>query len=181
MFPDAREVRLGPDERAELEARLNGPPHFGGAGEAAAGGLCPLDGRARGRGSGRRTVSHWRIRFAEEGLSGLDDRPRPGGRASAKYDETVSDQYVWRFLRAQKIDLDGRKSWCESAVLVRGKRTTLLWVGLAAMRGQGKFAPGDQFAAFARLRRRRPPLFIRREPYPGHELSLNTLGRPAMR
>jgi len=21
---------------------------------------------------------------------------------------------VWRFLRAQKIDLDGRKSWCES-------------------------------------------------------------------
>ena len=26
----------------------------------------------------------------------------------------VSDQYVWRFLRAQKIDLDGRKSWCES-------------------------------------------------------------------
>ena len=75
------------------------------------------------------------------GLSGLDDRPRRGGRASAKYDETtdrrilaalgrpppegyarwtggalgdVSDQYVWRFLRAQKIDLDGRKSWCES-------------------------------------------------------------------
>ena len=23
-------------------------------------------------------------------------------------------QYVWRFLRAQKIDLSGRKSWCES-------------------------------------------------------------------
>ena len=98
---------------------------------------------ARDLGTMPRTVSHWRIRFAEEGLSGLDDRPRPGGRASAKYDETtdrrilavlgrpppegyarwtgglvaealddVSDQYVWRFLRAQKIDLDGRKSWC---------------------------------------------------------------------
>jgi hypothetical protein len=26
----------------------------------------------------------------------------------------VSDQYVWRFLRAQKIHLDGRKSRCES-------------------------------------------------------------------
>jgi hypothetical protein len=23
-------------------------------------------------------------------------------------------QYVWRFLRAQKIDLAGRKSWCQS-------------------------------------------------------------------
>ena len=93
-----------------------------------------------------RTVSTWRIRFAETGLLGLDDKPRPGGRASAaKYDETtdrrilaqldqpppagyarwtggllaaalgdVSDQYVWRLLRAQKIDLDGRKSWCVS-------------------------------------------------------------------
>ena len=26
----------------------------------------------------------------------------------------VSDQYIWRFLRAQKIDLAGRKSWCTS-------------------------------------------------------------------
>src|SRR5215218_3870125 len=186
MFPDAREVRLGPDERAELEARLRAPTSEQRHVFRARIVLMAAEGLstraiARDLGTMPRTVSHWRIRFAEEGLSGLDDRPRPGGRASAKYDETVSDQYVWRFLRAQKIDLDGRKSWCESAVLVRGKRTTLLWVGLAAMRGQGKFAPGDQFAAFARLRRRRPPLFIRREPYPGHELSLNTLGRPAMR
>src|SRR5262245_55853235 len=26
----------------------------------------------------------------------------------------VDVQYVWRFLRAQKVDLAGRKSWCES-------------------------------------------------------------------
>lgn len=26
----------------------------------------------------------------------------------------VNQQHVWRFLRAQKLDLDGRKSWCES-------------------------------------------------------------------
>ena len=26
----------------------------------------------------------------------------------------VHEQRVWRFLRAQKIDLTGRKSWCES-------------------------------------------------------------------
>ena len=24
------------------------------------------------------------------------------------------EQYVWRFLRTEKIDLSGRKSWCES-------------------------------------------------------------------
>jgi hypothetical protein len=25
------------------------------------------------------------------------------------------EQYIWRFLRAQKIDLSGHKSWCESS------------------------------------------------------------------
>lgn len=90
-----------------------------------------------------RTVSDWRIRFAEQGLAGLADKPRPG--PAPKYDvETgrrilalldqpppagygrwtggllaralgdVHEQQVWRFLRAQKIDLSGRKSWCES-------------------------------------------------------------------
>ena len=92
-----------------------------------------------------RTVSLWRIRYADCGLAGLEDKTRPGGRASsARYDEgtqrrilaqldqpssghsrwtvkllaralgDVSQQYIWRFLRAQKIDLDGRKSWCVS-------------------------------------------------------------------
>jgi hypothetical protein len=28
--------------------------------------------------------------------------------------DDVDVQYVWRFLRARKIDLAGRKSWCES-------------------------------------------------------------------
>jgi hypothetical protein len=26
----------------------------------------------------------------------------------------VHEQYIWRFQRAQKIDLWGRKSWCQS-------------------------------------------------------------------
>jgi len=101
---------------------------------------------ARALGIMPRTASLWRIRFAEHGLDGLADKPRPGGRASsAKYDRSserrilalldqpppsgqarwtgkllaaalgdVSDQYVWRFLRTQKIDLDGRRSWCVS-------------------------------------------------------------------
>jgi hypothetical protein len=28
--------------------------------------------------------------------------------------QDVHEQYIWRFLRTQKIDLAGRKSWCES-------------------------------------------------------------------
>jgi len=89
------------------------------------------------------TVSLWRGRFAREGLAGLDDLPRSGAppiysaetdrRIRAVLDQpppngfarwngpliakTLGDvdvQYVWRALRKQKIDLGGRKSWCES-------------------------------------------------------------------
>src|SRR5207302_150395 len=48
------------------------------------------------------------------------DKPPPAGRGrwtapliAAALDD-VHEQYVWRFLRAQKIDLAGRKSWCVS-------------------------------------------------------------------
>jgi transposase len=139
-----------PEERAELEARLRAPATEQRHAFRARIVLMAAEGLAtraiaRALSTMPRTVSLWRIRFAGAGLAGLDDRPRPGGRASAKYDATtdrrildvlerpppsgyarwtgglvaealgdVSDQYVWRFLRAQKIDLDGRKSWCES-------------------------------------------------------------------
>jgi len=88
-------------------------------------------------------VSRWRTRFAAERLAGLEDRPRPGAkpvytaatdqRILVQLDEAppagfarwtapllaealgdVSDQYIWRFLRKHKIDLAGRKSWCQS-------------------------------------------------------------------
>ena len=88
-------------------------------------------------------VSRWRTRFVAERLAGLSDRARPGAtpiytaetgrRILAQLDEPppagfarwtapllaralgdVSDQYIWRFLRRQKIDLAGRKSWCQS-------------------------------------------------------------------
>ncbi len=48
------------------------------------------------------------------------DSPAPGGYARwtgpliANVLGDVDVQYVWRFLRAQKIDLSARKSWCES-------------------------------------------------------------------
>jgi transposase len=89
------------------------------------------------------TVSLWRGRFARERLSGLEDLPRSGApriydvetdrriraildqpppRGFARWNgpliaEALGDvdvQYVWRSLRKQKIDLGGRKSWCES-------------------------------------------------------------------
>ena len=89
------------------------------------------------------TVSLWRGRYAREGLEGLNDLPRSGAppiyseaadqRIRAVLDqpppkgfarwngpliaEALGDvhvQYVWRSLRKQKIDLGGRKSWCES-------------------------------------------------------------------
>ena len=89
------------------------------------------------------TVSLWRGRFARERLSGLEDLPRSGtpaiyseatdrriravldrpppkgfarwnGPLIAKALGNVDVQYVWRSLRKHKIDLSGRKSWCES-------------------------------------------------------------------
>jgi transposase len=89
------------------------------------------------------TVSLWRGRFARQGLDGLEDLPRSGtppiygegtdnrirsvldqppppgfarwnGPLIAKALGDVDVQYVWRSLRKQKIDLGGRKSWCES-------------------------------------------------------------------
>jgi transposase len=89
------------------------------------------------------TASKWRVRFAKQRRAGLDEtgargaEPKytaeTGRRILAVLDGAppagfarwtapliatalgdVHAQYVWRFLRAQKIDLAGRKSWCES-------------------------------------------------------------------
>jgi transposase len=99
---------------------------------------------AREVGCARGVVSRWRVRFARDRLAGLADAPRSGKprtygedagrRILALLDRSppagfarwtapliakelggVSDQYVWRFLRAQRIDLAGRKSWCLSS------------------------------------------------------------------
>jgi transposase len=90
-----------------------------------------------------RIVSKWRHRFADHGLAGLEDRPRatkpriygqvtnkcilalldqPSPQGYARWTgpllaqalQDVDVQYVWRFLREQKVDLVARKSWCES-------------------------------------------------------------------
>jgi transposase len=89
------------------------------------------------------TASKWRVRYAKDRLAGLSetgdrgaeprygpehdrrilallDQPSPAGYANwsaprlARELGDIHEQYIWRFLRAQKIDLSGRKSWCES-------------------------------------------------------------------
>jgi transposase len=89
------------------------------------------------------TASKWRVRYAKERLAGFSETGDRGAEAKydeetgrrilaqleaappkgyanwtgpliAKALGDVHVQYVWRFLRAQKIDLSGRKSWCQS-------------------------------------------------------------------
>jgi transposase len=148
MIPEATVVRLSRKERSVLEARVRAPTTEQRAAFRAQIVLLAAEGRstrsiARDLGTMPRTVSDWRIRFAEQGLAGLEDKQRPGPKP--KYDLAtgrrilalldqpppagygrwtggllaralgdVHEQQVWRFLRAQKIDLAGRKSWCES-------------------------------------------------------------------
>lgn len=148
MIPDAREVRLKPKERAALEARLRSPTTPQRDAKRAKIVLLAAEGRstrsiAAEVGVQPRIVSNWRARFADEGLAGLEERPRGGrlpvygaatnrkilslldrpppdgfarwtGPLLAEALGDVHEQYVWRFLREQKIDLCGRKSWCES-------------------------------------------------------------------
>lgn len=89
------------------------------------------------------TASKWRVHYAHACLAGLDetgnrdaapkygaaeqkrilamlDQSQPDGYANwtalllARALGDIHEQYIWRFLRAQKIDLSGRKSWCVS-------------------------------------------------------------------
>jgi transposase len=148
MILKAVEVRLKPKARSVLEARVRAPTTEQRDVLRARIVLLAAKGYstrsiARQVGTMPRTVSQWRGRFAREGLSGLDDKPRPGpapkytaetgrrilavldrpppagfsrwtGPLVASELGDVHEQHVWRFLRAQQIDLDGRKSWCES-------------------------------------------------------------------
>jgi transposase len=148
MIPKAAEVRLSPENRAVLEARLRAPTTEQRDVLRARIILLASQGRstrsiALAVDAMPRTVSLWRGRFAREGLAGLAEKPRPGParkygaetgrRILAVLDNPppagfarwtgpliaaelgdVHEQQVWRFLRAQRIDLDGRKSWCES-------------------------------------------------------------------
>jgi len=148
MIPKAAEVRLSPEDRLVLEARVRAPTSEQRDVLRAGIVLLAAEGRstrsiAHMVGAMPYTVSTWRGRYSREGLAGLIDRRRPGpkprygaetgrrilavlegpppagfarwtGPLIAAELGDVHEQQVWRFLRAQRIDLDGRKSWCES-------------------------------------------------------------------
>jgi transposase len=148
MIPEARAVRLSRKERDVLEARCRSPVTIQRDLKRARIVLLAAAGRstrsiAKEVGVQPRIVSHWRRCFADDGLEGLQDKPRPGKepiytretdkRILALLDKPppkgfarwtgpllaeelcdIDVQYVWRFLRNQKIDLKARKSWCES-------------------------------------------------------------------
>jgi transposase len=148
MIPEAREVRLRRNDRKVLEARCRSPVTLQRDLKRARIVLLATDGRstrsiAKEVRVQRRIVSLWRHRYAEQGLEGLEDKPRPGKepiytKATDKRilglldkppperfarwtgplrEQALGDvdvQYVWRFLRRHRIDLKARKSWCES-------------------------------------------------------------------
>jgi transposase len=148
MIPEAREVRLPRKDRKVLEACCRAPLTIQRDLKRARIVLLAAAGRstrsiAKEVGAQPRIVSLWRHRYADHGLEGLQDKPRPGkqpiytkatdkrilrlldkpppkgfarwtGPLLAEALGDVDVQYVWRFLRSSKIDLVVRKSWCES-------------------------------------------------------------------
>jgi transposase len=148
MIPEAREVHLSRKDRKVLEACCRSPMTLQRDLKRARIVLLAAAGRstrsiAKEVGVQPRIVSLWRHRYADHGLEGLQDKPRPGkqpiytkatdkrilklldkpppegfarwtGPLLAGALGDVDVQYVWRFLRSHKIDLSARKSWCES-------------------------------------------------------------------
>jgi hypothetical protein len=148
MRVQARELRLKPKDRAMLEAR---PCDDDARARYQAGSDCSVGGRGSEHAidSASRRGGTWGCQhlaasvFADHGLEGLKDQPRPGKKPSYTVETDkrirqvlderppagyarwtgpliadrlgdVPEQHVWRVLREQKIDLAGRKSWCES-------------------------------------------------------------------
>jgi transposase len=148
MIPEAREVQLSRKDRKVLEACCRSAVTLQRDLKRALIVLLAAAGRstrsiAKEVGVQPRIVSLWRHRYADHGLDGLQDKPRPGkqpiytkatdkrilklldkpppegfarwtGPLLAGALGDVDVQYVWRFLRSHKIDLAARKSWCES-------------------------------------------------------------------
>ena len=83
MIPEARAVRLSRKERDVLEARCRSPVTIQRDLKRARIVLLAAAGRstrsiAKEVGVQPRIVSHWRRCFADDGLEGLQDKPRPG-------------------------------------------------------------------------------------------------------
>ena len=137
MIPEAREVHLSRKDRKVLEARCRSPVTLQRDLKRARIVLLAAAGRstrsiASEVGVQPRIVSLWRHRYADHGLEGLQDKPRPGkqpiytkatdkrilrlldkpppegfarwtGPLLAGALGDVDVQYVWRFLRATRL------------------------------------------------------------------------------
>jgi len=106
MIPKAAEVRLTPEDRAVLEARVRAATTEQRDVFRARIILLAAEGRstrsiARTVGTMPRTVSLWRGRFSREGLSGLADKPRPG--SVPKYDAETG-KYITQSLPCPFLD-----------------------------------------------------------------------------
>ena len=148
MSKKATPVTLTMEERTTLERRLRAGKTERRAAfrsaillRAAAGETTA--GIAQALGTRPSTVSQWRRRFAQRGLAGLEDTPRPGkppryteqterrvlsllnqppprgwaqwnGRLVAQALGDVSADHVWRVLRRRRIHLARRRRWCLS-------------------------------------------------------------------
>src|SRR5258705_5958709 len=177
MIPEAREVHLSRKDSKVLEACCGSPVTLQRDLKGARIVLLAAAGRstrsiAKEVGVQPRIVSLWRHRYADHGLEGLQDKPRPGKqpiyttatdkRILKQLDKPppqgfarwtgpllagalgdVDVQYVWRFLRNNKIDLVARKSWCESNDPNSARQ------GHRTMRGRKAIDPG--FGASAGL------------------------------
>jgi transposase len=144
MVPEAREVHLSRKDRKVLEACCRSPVTLQRDLKRARIVLLAAAGRstrsiAKEVGVQPRIVSLWRHRYADHGLEGLQDKPRPGkqpiytkttdkrilklldkpppqgfarwtGPLLAEALGDVDVQYVWRFLRSHKIDLAGARA-----------------------------------------------------------------------
>jgi transposase len=141
-------ISLTPEDRSTLEGWVRAGKTERRLAERARLILAAADGQstvaiARSQRQRPATVSKWRVRFAQAGLVGLQDAPRPGAvprydvgtkrRILAKLDEAppsgyatwtgalvaealgdVSKHQVWRVLGAEGIHLQRRRSWCIS-------------------------------------------------------------------
>ena len=113
MVPEAREVRLKPKERVVLEARCRAPtPPQRDVSRARIVLLAAVGRSTRSIaievGVQPRIVSNWRRRFAEEGLAGLDERPRPG-KAVCGFAKMLDGRPPWWWsARLNKIASAGR-------------------------------------------------------------------------
>ena len=97
MIPKAAEVRLTPEDRLALEARVRAPTAEQRDVLRARIVLLASEGRstraiAKAVDVMPRTVSLWRGRYSREGMAGLAEKPRPG--PPAKYDAQTARRVV---------------------------------------------------------------------------------------